>query len=209
MKITFTKFLLFVLPTFCSGLTNAQTTSIIKKNNLYLNTFVGYGTENNFGNTGFFTGVTLSKPIIKHLFFDAGLTVFTTQIVNAYTYEHGFRNDQQKYNALFLTPAINYTFGNKQSFINASIKVGASLKYYNYKILKTYMEYLYPDGRREPMPSTFLFYEKNGFNISLYNSVSFDVKVTPKLRVGVFLDVYSYEIPIEHFMPGINAVFKL
>ncbi len=187
----------------------AQTSASLKENNLYINTSLGYGTENNWGNTGFFVGATLSKPIIKHLFLDAGLTVFTTQIVNAYTYEHGFRNDQQKYNALFLTPAINYTFGNKQSFMNASIKVGASLKYYNYKILKTFLEYVYPDGRTEPVPGTLYYITRKRFEIPFYSSVSFDTKVTKKLRVGVFLDTYSYEIPIEFFLPGINVVFKL
>lgn len=71
------------------------------------------------------------------------------------------------------------------------------------------MEYVYPDGRREPVPGTIQYYYGKGFNISLYSSVSFDAKVTNKLRVGVFLDTYSYEIPIEHFLPGINVVFKL
>lgn len=53
------------------------------------------------------------------------------------------------------------------------------------------------------------YYYEKGFNISYYAGVFFDAKITDKLRIGIFLDTYSHAILIEHFMPGINAVFKL
>lgn len=209
MVITSTKLLILILFIFGYSLAIAQQSINKIENNLYLNNFVGYGTENNYGNTAFFAGVTLSKPVTKHVFLELGLTGFTTVIYNGYTYEHGFKNNQQKYNALFLTPAVKYTFGSKEAFINAAIKAGPALKFYDYKILKTYMEYLYPDGRREPVPSTFQYYNGTKFEVPIYGSISFDAKVSPKLRLGIFLDTYSYAIPIEFFMPGINAIFKL
>lgn len=139
-----------------------------------------------------------------------GLTRFTTDIYNAYRSNYtNFKGEYRKYNAWFTNIDLNYTFGNEESLINTSIKVGPSLKYYRHKSVKTFQAYHYPDGREEVIPSSIQYYDQKGFNISLYNSVSFNAKVTPKLRLGLFLDVYSYEIPIEHFMPGINSVFKL
>lgn len=197
--------------TFCFEYTNAQTVNVGKnKPDLYLNTFIGYGTEDNQGNTAFFGGLTLSKPVTKHIFLEAGITRFTTDIYNVYKAKPtNFDGEDRKYNARFLTTDANYTFGNKQSFLNASIKIGPSLKYYNYKVFSNAAVRVYPDGRKEVVPGTLKYEEKNGFNLSLYNSVSFDAKITAKLRAGVFLDVYSSLIFIEHFMPGINAVFKL
>lgn len=107
MRITFTKVLLFVLPTFCSDLTNAQSPSTIKNNNLYLNTFVGYGTENNWGNTAFFGGATLSKPVTKHLFVEGKVTLFTTAFYNVYKDRPtGLVGQDRYYHAVFLTPNV-------------------------------------------------------------------------------------------------------
>jgi hypothetical protein len=210
MKLSFIKRLTIALLAFINTSIYAQTSSIIKKNNLYLNTFAGYGTENNQGNTDFFAGLTLSKPVKKHLFLEVGLTRFTTDIYNVYKAKPtNFDGEDRKYNAWFLTADANYTFGNKQSLLNASIKIGPSLKYYNLKAFSNGSIRVYPDGREEPVLGTIKYEEKKGINISLYNSVSFDAKVTPNLRAGVFLDVYSTLIPIEHFMPGINVIFKL
>lgn len=203
------RLLLFML-IFSVIFVKAQTTSIIKKSDLYLNTFVGYGTENNWGNTAFFGGATLSKPVKKHVFLEGGLTLFTTAFYNVYKdMPTGLVGQDRYYHAVFLTPDINYTFGNKKSFLNASIKIGPSLKYQNDKILKFYQERFYPDGHSEVTPGSVQYYYEKGFNISSYAGVSFDAKISNKLRIGVFLDTYSHAIPIEHFMPGINAVFKL
>lgn len=210
MVITSTKLLILILFIFGYSLAIAQQSINKIENNLYLNTSLGYGTENNWGNTAFFAGIILSKPIKKHIFLEAGLTRFTTDIYNVYKAKPtSIDNEDRKYNAWFLTTNANYTFGNKQSFINASIKIGPSLKYYNYRVYGGSLIRIYPDGRKEAVEGTLKYIDKKGFNISLYNSVSFDAKITPKLRAGVFLDVYSSLIFIEHFMPGINAVFKL
>ncbi|MEX8546474.1 MAG: hypothetical protein V5804_02630 [Mucilaginibacter sp.] len=210
MKLYFPSQILIIILTFVNTSLFAQKNSVKTKNNLYLNTFVGYGTENNWGNTAFFGGATLSKPIKKHLFLEGGLTLFTTALYNVYKDRPtGLVGQDRYYHAVFLTPDINYTFGSKKSFLNASIKIGPSLKYQNDKILKFYQERVYPDGHSEVMPGSVQYYYEKGFNISYYAGVSFDAKITDKLRVGIFLDTYSHAIFLEHFMPGINAVFKL
>lgn len=209
MNKIFTLLVVLVLVANCKLLL-AQNLDSKKKPDLYLNTFVGYGTENNWGNTAFFAGVVLSKPLTKHIFLEAGITRFTTDIYNVYKAKPtNIDNEDRKYNAWFLTPAVSYTLGNTSSFINFSIKTGPSLKYYNYREFGGALIRLYPDGRKEAIEGTLKYIDKKGFNISLYNSVNFNAKITRKLRAGIFLDVYSSLIPIEHFMPGINAVFKL
>lgn len=176
-----------------------------------LSTSLGYGTENNFGNTAFYVGLAINKFLINRFKLEAGLTYFTTDIYNVYKAKPVFyANEDRKYNSLFFNLNLQYVIGNENSLINTKIKVGPSLKYYDYKILKRALVYNMPQDDLYPIvPGTEVYYEKNGVNIALYNGVSFDAKVNQNLRVGVFLDVYSGIIPIEHFMPGINATFKL
>lgn len=210
MVITSTKLLILILFIFGYSLAIAQQSINKIENNLYLNTFIGYGTENNWGNTAFFGGATLSKSVNKHLFLEGGVTLFTTAFYNVYKDRPtGLVGQDRYYHAVFLTPDVNYTFGNRKSFLNASIKVGSSLKYQKDKILKFYLEHVYPDGRIEVVPESVQYYYEKGFNISYYAGVSFDAKVNEKLRFGIFLDTYLHAIAIEHFMPGINAIFKL
>ncbi len=209
MNVTLTKVLLAIFFIYNIDSVFAQLTDK-HKSNLYLNTFAGYGTENNWGNTAFFAGATLSKPITKHLFLEGGLTLFTTALYNVYKDRPtGLVGQDRYYHAVFLTPDVNYTFGNRKSFLNASIKVGPSLKYQSDKTLTSYVEKVYANGNREVVPGSVKYTYEKGFNISYYAGVAFDAKITDKLRIGVFLDTYSHAIPIEHFMPGINAVFKL
>ncbi|WP_299289747.1 hypothetical protein [uncultured Mucilaginibacter sp.] len=208
----FFNYLILITASFISSnmFLYAQTTSTVEKNDLYLNTFAGYGTENNWGNTGFFLGATLSKPISKHIFLEAGLTRFTTDLYNIYKRKPtGFQGEDRYYNAWFLPVDANYTFGNKESFINTSIKIGPALKYQNDKILKTFNEYQFPDGHQEVVQSSIQYYYEKGFNISIYSAVSVSAKINSKLRMGIVLDTYSKAIPIEHWFAGINAVFKL
>ncbi|RYE30714.1 MAG: hypothetical protein EOP42_11725 [Sphingobacteriaceae bacterium] len=210
MKITFTYVLLIFLAVCLYNKLSAQDIVNRKKSDISLNTFAGYGTENNWGNTAFFVGVDLLKPVKKHIFLELGITRFITDIYNVYKAKPtNIDNEDRKYNAWFLTPAINYTLGNRNSFVNISIKIGPSLKYYNYREFGGALIKLYPDGRKEAVEGTLKYIDNKGFNISLYNSVNFNAKITPKLRTGIFLDIYSSLIPIEHFMPGINAIFKL
>jgi len=210
MVITSTKLLILILFIFGYSLVIAQQSINKIENNLYLNTFIGYGTENNWGNTAFFGGATLSKSINKHLFLEGGVTLFTTAFYNVYKDRPtGLVGQDRYYHAVFLTPDVNYTFGNRKSFLNTSIKVGPSLKYQSDKILTSYFEKVYANGNREVLPGSVRYTYEKGFNISYYAGVSFDAKVSDKLRIGLFLDTYSHAIPIEHFMPGINTIFKL
>lgn len=156
MNVTLTKVLFAVFFIYNIDSVFAQLTDK-NKSNLYLNTFVGYSTENNWGNTAFFGGATLSKPVTMHIFLEGGLTLFTTALYNVYKDRPtGLVGQDRYYHAVFLTPDINYTFGNKKSFLNASIKIGPSLKYQNDKILKFYQDRVYPDGHSEVIPSSVL-----------------------------------------------------
>lgn len=202
--------LLSILIVYANCLCIAQDGVSQSKSKVHLSAFVGYGTENNWGNTAFFAGISFSRPVKKHFFLDAGITRFTTDIYNLYKAKPpNIDNEDRKYNAWFLTTNINYLIGKEGSLLNARIKVGPSLKYYHYKVFGGAQIILYPDGRREAVPGTLKYQEKDGFNLSLYNSVNFDAKILPALRIGIFLDVYSALIPLEHFNPGINASFKI
>lgn len=179
MKINITKIILSVLFIWNYSSLSAQQLVNKKKGDLYLNAFTGYGTENNWGNTAFFGGVTLSKPVKKHLIIEGGLTLFTTAFYNVYKDRPtGLAGQDRYYHAVFLTPDVNYAFGNKNSFLNAYIKVGPSLKYQNSKTLTNYLEKVYANGNREVIPGSVQYTYEKGFNISYYAGVAFDAKLT-------------------------------
>lgn len=188
----------------------SQPTTVKASGGLYLQPLLGYGTENNWGNRALFTGASLVKPIANHLFIEGGITYFTAHIPDgSRDLREGYNGAIRKYNALFLTPALGYTLGNRKSKFSVSIKAGPSLKYFDYKVYRSGQIRVYPDGREELVLESVRYWEDKGFNISLYNSLNIDARVTKDLRIGVFLDVYSGLIPIEHFMPGVNASFQL
>ena len=178
--------------------------------NLLLTTSLGYGTENNWGNTGFYAGVGITKPVTKRFALEAGLTYFTTSFYNAYKANPThFKGEERFYNTVFLQTNLQYCVGNDQSLFNFKIKVGPALKYFDFKAFQFGLINTYSNGRKEPVPGTIKYEIEKGIILSLYNAVSFNAKISPKLRLGVYLDTYSSLIPIEHFMPGISATFKL
>ncbi|QPH39180.1 hypothetical protein [Pedobacter endophyticus] len=176
-----------------------------------LTVLLGYGTENNWGNTAFYAGLAINKKIKRKWATEVGITYFTTDIYNENKDKPtSFEDEERRYNAIFLNMDVQYIVGNENSLINAKIKIGPALKYYDYKAFRSGLFEYYPaTGREEPIRGTINYHEKRGVNISLYNGFSLDAKVNSGLRIGVFLDIYSNQILIEHFMPGINAIFKL
>lgn len=187
----------------------AQQTPKVNKN-LYLTTSLGYGTENNEGNTAFYAGIAVAKEIKRKLLVEAGLTYFTTAIYNVYKAKPtNFDGEERFYNALFLNTNLQYLIGNDKSLINIKIKAGPALRYFDFKVFKSGLIKSYPDGRDEPVPGTIKYDIEESVGLSFYSAVSFDAKVTPKLRMGVYLDTYSGLIEFEYFMPGIYATFKL
>ena len=139
------------------------------------------------------------------------LTYFTTAIYNAYKANPTFYlNGDRKYHSLFLNLNLRYVVGKESSLINAKIKAGPALKYYDTKILLGAKVYYNPKDKLHPIvPVSEKYYEKQGLNVSLYTGVSFDFRIKENLKLGAFLDVYSGLIPVEHFIPGINATFLL
>lgn len=198
--------LILILSTIKISVKAQQTESKYK-----LTSSLGYGTENNQGNTAFYAGLEVNRSLTNRLRLEAGLTYFTTDIYNVYKAKPvNFKEEERRYNALFLNINGQYVFGNENNLINTKLKLGVALKYYDLKAFRNALIRYYPsDGREEVIPGTLEYYDESGVNVALYNGISFDAKVNDNLRLGVFLDVYSSIIPIEHFMPGIHATFKL
>jgi len=177
-----------------------------------LTTSFGYGVENNWGNTGFYVGLAVEKEIKKWIV-EVGVDYFTTNIYNSYKDNPTFYlNEERKYNTIFLNTNIQYVIGSENSLFNTKIKIGPALKFYKIKTLLSAQVYVFSNnssGLFPIVPGTEKYYEKKGVNVSLYNGFSCDTKINSNLRIGVFLDIYSNQILIEHFIPGLNATFKL
>ena len=181
-----------------------------QKKTISLIPFAGWGHENDYGNTALSVGLALQKPISKHLFYEGCITGFTTDFLNNYnTPPNKWDGVDRDYYAVFITPAFGYKFGNEASLFNTRIKAGPTLKYFNYKIPKNGLVKHFPDGREEAIASTFIYYEDAGFNISAYVGVSFDARVSKRVRTGIFIDTYSHEIEGEHFILGVHTSIRL
>ena len=187
----------------CLTVANAQ------PNSQQVRVHLGYGTENNFGSTGFFGGMGLEWQKGKKWIVATGLTRFTTAIYNAYNGED-FDGEQQEYKAWFLSPLAGYrVIGDNGSFFSATLAGGPSLKYFNHKIFKTGLIRYYFDGRRIPIDSTIRWHLGKGVNLSLFTGISFDFRISEKLTAALFLDSYSHHIWLEHFMPGVSVQYRL
>src|SRR4051812_14469567 len=62
-----------------------------------LNLNLGYGTENNYGNTGFLVGIGGQKPLSRKFDLQADVNYFTTGIYNAYLKEKDFPGEERLY----------------------------------------------------------------------------------------------------------------
>ena len=180
-----------------------------QQRNQMIQVHAGYGTENNFGSTGFFAGLGWSGTQGKKWILGTAITRFTTSLYNAYDGED-FDGEQQDYKAWFLTPKVGYTVaGRPGSFFSGTVSIGPSLKYFNYKIFKHGLIRYYFDGRREPVDGTITWYEDRGINLSLFTGVSFDFRLSDRVKAGLFLDAYSHKIWIEHFLPGVKVEWRI
>jgi len=65
-----------------------------------------------------------------------------------------------------------------------------------------------PDGTRSVVEPVIYDIER-GINISLYSALDFSFTLSPKWQVALFLDTYSHEILLEHFMPGVKVGLRL
>lgn len=170
---------------------------------------IGYGTENNYGNTTFFGGFGVEKNLRKKFIIGADITRFTTNIYNAYK-DQTFDNEERFYKGWFITPKAGYNVvGNNTSSFTLTIAAGPAVKYYNYKMFKSGLVKNYPDGRRIPVDSTIRWYTEKDFNLSLYTGISFNFEISTNVKASIFIDTYGHEIAIEHFMPGIKVYYKL
>ncbi len=176
----------------------------------FLSAAAGYGTENDWGNTGFFFRANYDVYLTKRLNLDLSVNRFTTDIYNASKGNPtGFEGQNRKYNAWFVSPALTFKFNKPGALIRTGIKAGPALRYANYVILKTYQERVYNDGHKELVPGTVAYHTKKGFRLGLYNSVYGEVRLSKRFYTGLFVDAYSFIIELEHFLPGISLSYKL
>lgn len=181
-------------------------------NATFLTPFVSYGSENGRGNIGFSFGIKASKTLSKRVSWDGGLTYFSSNLININQNSTTFTGEDRYYHSVFITPSLSLRMiGKDNSKFIGRLSLGPSLKYYNYKDFRSGLLRVYSDGRVEAAPGATIDYnENNGFNISFYGAMSFDAKISEKLRAGLFLDTYSSSVtPLEHLMPGIQFSIKL
>lgn len=188
-----------VLTLFCSVIINAQQQS----KSTFATAHVGYGTETNIGFPGAFAGVGLQRKLGK------------LQLEGKVTYFDDNKNDQlytnatEDYKAVFLTPSLGwYVIGTNQSFFRTVLSIGPALKWYKAKQVSNMYLRMNPDGSfavREPVT----YYIEKGTNISLYSALDFSFMLSAKWQVALFLDTYSHEILLEHFMPGLKIGVQL
>lgn len=185
----------------CSNLLHAQ-----KGISLHL----GYGTENNWGNTHFFAGLAFQKNLKNKFSYGINATGLTTDIYNANKGSEGRPPfETRRYNAFFLTAPFSYNIiGKNENFFKWKLNAGPSLKIYSYNLLTQWRTIIHSDGSRE-WPAEYLKYEKKkGISLNLFVSTDFTFKVNDNINAGVLLETYTGKIFIEHFMPGIKVDYK-
>jgi hypothetical protein len=163
----------------------------------------GYGTETNIGFPGAFAGAGLQHKW-GNLQLEAKATYF-----NDNDNDQLYTNAKEDYKAFFLTPSIGWNvIGTDRTFFRTIIMVGPALKWYKAKEVSNIYMRMSPDGRRTVVEPVTYYIEKE-VNVSLYSALDFSFTLSPKLQLALFLDTYSHEILLEHFMPGLKVGVRL
>lgn len=199
MNLHMRKLYVFALLLFVATTSGAQ----LKGISTFLNVHAGYGTETNIGYYGLLGGAGLEKSWKRKIALEVAVSYFAGGGDLTYT------NASESYKALFYRSGVGYRLiGTNQSFFRMMLSAGSALKKYRAKMLGQNYSYFNPDGTetiREPVK-----YEiEKGLSLSLYSGLDFTFKITPKVKAGLFLDTYSHEILLEHFMPGVKASVRL
>lgn len=195
--MTKTKLLFLLL--LLAGSTHAQKTV----NKKIIAVHVGYGTENNIGNPGPFAGVAYGKTFGDKLVAEISATYF---VDNG---EQQYPNSNEKYRAAFLSPRLGFhLIGTNSSPFRLRLSGGPALKWYRSKELGLNYAYMGPDGNyllREPVAYAY----DQGLGISVYGGLDFSFRLGKNKQLALFLDTYSREILLEHFMPGLKMSWLL
>ena len=167
---------------------------------------LGYGSENNRGNTGFVFGAGYEKWYSPRFSVSAGADYLTTGIYNSYkAHPTGIFTDQERYyKALFLSIEPSFCVIGKQNKFNVSLAAGPTIFYRSYKVLSQYSTRLLPDGRIEINPQSIKYHTARGFRLA-YNA-SLDISV-PFQTFGLSAGLRTYassEIHLEFFTPTLT-----
>ena len=167
---------------------------------------VGYGSENNWGNTAFVFGAGYEKWYSDKFSVSASADYFTTGIYNVYkAHPTGSFTDQDRYyKALFFSLEPSFCVIGKRNKFNVSLSAGPTIFYRSYKVLKQYSSMLLPDGTVQINPQSIKYYTAKGFKLA-YNA-SLDISVPFKafeLSAGV-RTYASNEIHLEFFTPSLT-----
>jgi hypothetical protein len=174
-----------------------------------LNVNLGYGTENNFGNTGFTIGVGGQKFLTKKFDLQADLNYFTTGIYNSYHKEEKFPGEERFYHNAIVSLKAGYAVVGIATTFNIRLKAGVSTFLYNYKILKYAAYIVRSDGTVEVIPNSILYYREKGLRLGYTFGLEFNIPINPNTSIAAGVDTYSSEIPIEFFIPGISFKRRL
>jgi hypothetical protein len=191
-----------VLPVFVLMTLNLFSQTKVAK---LLNYNIGYGTENNWGNTGFIVGIGYQRETFKKIDVQVDVNYFTTGIYNAYL-ENGRRYEKEDrfYNNGILSAKLGYSVAGRIDKPNIRVKVGLSAMVYKYKILKTITRIFRPDGSIEVVPGSISYYRENGIRLAYNVGFDFNVPINKTSQVSIGLDTYSSLIPIEFFFPFLS-----
>lgn len=170
----------------------------------YLKMNLGYGFENNWGNSAFVFGAGYEKSYTKKFSLSGDLNLFTTAIYNIYLAHptSDIPNEERYYNAVFLSARASYSLiGNRNKF-NVSLSGGPTVFYRSYKVLDEYLARYYPDGRIEIL---YLKYNvQKGLRLGYYTGLNFNLPVKNRFVFSLGLDSYSNLIPLEFLIGSIT-----
>ena len=195
------KMLLTYLFTFCAINLMAQDKQPKRQ---YIKMNLGYGTENNWGNTAFVFGAGYERSYSKKFSLSGDLDYFTTGIYNVYLNRPTsvVPNLERYYKAIFFSGKASYNVLGNQSKFNVSLSAGPTILYRNAKHLQSYSFRGYQDGRTEIIPESVKYKSEKGVRLAYNAGIDFNAPFQNGYVFSIGLDTYSIQIPIEFFIPS-------
>lgn len=175
----------------------------------YLKINLGYGYENNAGNTAFVFGAGYEKLYSKKFSLSTDLDYFTTAIYNQYLAHptSDIPNEKRYYHSIFLSARASYSLlGNRNKF-NVSLTAGPTIFYRSYKVWDEYLARYYPDGRIELLYIRYT--AEKGPRLGYYAGINFNIPVKNRFVFSFGLDSYSNLIPLEFLIASITVKKRL
>jgi len=177
----------------------------------YLKMNLGYGMENNWGNTSFVFGAGYEISYSKKFSLSGDVDYFTTGIYNTYLAHptSDIPNEERYYNAVFLSARTSYSLvGNRNKF-NVSLSAGPTVFYRSYKVMVAYAYRQYLNGRIEVIPGSVKYEAKKGVRLGYYTGIDFNLPVKNRFVFSLGLDSYSNLIPLEFLIGSITFKKRL